>query len=62
MKAIDSRFLKLILLKRLAVLDEFTRKSSTIELGRAIRARDVIAVPECLFMVRRVSKCIRSDN
>jgi len=62
MKAIDSRFLKLILLKRLAVLDEFTRKSSTIELGRAIRARDVIAVPECLFMVRRVSKFIRSDN
>jgi len=49
-------------LKLLTVLDEFTRESPAIELGRSIRARNVISVLEYLFMVRGVPKFIRSDN
>jgi transposase InsO family protein len=49
-------------LKFLTVLDEFTRESLAIEVGRSIRARDVIAVLEYLFAVRGVPGCIRSDN
>ena len=49
-------------LKLLTVLDEFTRESLAIEVGRSIRAKDVIAVLEYLFMVRGVPKFIRSDN
>jgi len=49
-------------LKILTVLDEFTRESPAIELGRSIRARGVIAVLEYLFMVRGAPKFIRSDN
>ena len=39
-------------LKLLTVLDEFTRESPAIEVGRSMRAKDVIAVLEYLFMVR----------
>jgi len=49
-------------LKLLTVLDEFTRESPAIELGRSIRAKDVIAVLEYLFMVRGTPRFIRSDN
>lgn len=49
-------------LKILTVLDEFTRESLAIEVGRSIRAKDVIAVLEYLFMVRGVPGYIRSDN
>ena len=49
-------------LKLLTVLDEFTRESPAIEIGRSIRAKDVIAVLEYLFMVRGIPKYIRSDN
>jgi len=49
-------------LKLLTVLDEFTRESPAIEIGRSIRAKDVIAVLEYLFMVRGVPSFIRSDN
>jgi len=49
-------------LKLLTVLDEFTRESPAIEVGRSIRAKDVIAVLEYLFMVRGAPKFIRSDN
>ena len=49
-------------LKLLTVLDEFTRESPVIEVGRSIRAKDVIAVLEYLFMVRGMPKFIRSDN
>ena len=49
-------------LKLLTVLDEFTRESPAIEVGRSIRAKDVIAVLEYLFMVRGTPKFIRSDN
>jgi len=49
-------------LKILTVLDEFTRESLAIEPGRSIRARDVIAVLEYLFLVRGAPKFIRSDN
>jgi putative transposase len=49
-------------LKLLTVLDEFTRESPAIEIGRSIRAKDVIAVLEYLFMVRGTPKYIRSDN
>ncbi len=44
------------------VLDEFTRESLAIEVGRSIQAGYVIAILEYLFMVRGVSKFIRSDN
>jgi len=49
-------------LKLLTVLDEFTRESLAIEVGRSLRAKDVIAVLEYLFMVRGAPKFIRSDN
>jgi len=49
-------------LKLLTVLDEFTRESPAIEVARSIRAKDVIAVLEYLFMVRGLPKFIRSDN
>jgi putative transposase len=49
-------------LKLLTVLDEFTRESPAIEVGRSIKAKDVIATLEYLFMVRGVPKFIRSDN
>jgi putative transposase len=49
-------------LKLLTVLDEFTRESPAIEVGRSIRAKDVISVLQYLFMVRGVPKFIRSDN
>ncbi len=49
-------------LKFLTVLDEYTRESLTIDVGRSIRARDVIAVLAYLFMVRGAPGYIRSDN
>ncbi len=49
-------------LKLLTVLDEFTRESPAIEVGRSIKAKDVISVLEYLFMVRGVPGFIRSDN
>ena len=49
-------------LKFLTVLDEFTRESLTIEVGRSIKSKDVIAVLEYLFMVRGIPEFIRSDN
>jgi len=49
-------------LKVLTVLDEFTRESPAIEVGRSIKAKDVIEVLEYLFMVRGVPWYIRSDN
>jgi transposase InsO family protein len=49
-------------LKLLTVLDEFTRESLIIKVGRSILAKDVILVLEYLFMVRGAPKFIRSDN
>jgi transposase InsO family protein len=49
-------------LKFLTVLDEFTRESLTIEVGRSIKAKDVIAVLKYLFLVRGTPCFIRSDN
>ena len=49
-------------LKLLTVLDEFTRESPALEVGRSIRAPDVIAVLDYLFMVRGAPQFIRSDN
>lgn len=49
-------------LKLLTVLDEFTRESLTIEVGRTIKGKDVIAVLEYLSLVRGMPKFIRSDN
>jgi len=49
-------------LKFLTVLDEWTRESTAIEVGRSIRARDVIAVLAYLFTVRGSPGFIRSDN
>jgi len=50
------------ILKFLTVLDEWTRESAAIEVGRSIKSRDVISVLEYLFMVRGVPGYIRSDN
>ena len=44
------------------MLDEFTRESLAIELGRSIRAGEVVDVLASLFMVRGAPKFIRSDN
>jgi putative transposase len=49
-------------LKLLTVLDEFTRESLTIEIGRSMKAKDLTAVLEYLFIIRGVPKFIRSDN
>lgn len=49
-------------LKLLTLLDEFTRESLAIEIGRSIKAKDVISVLEYMFAVRAVPGCIRSDN
>ena len=49
-------------LKLLTVLDEFTRESLTIEVGRSIKSKDVLQVLEYLFAVRCVPGFIRSDN
>jgi transposase InsO family protein len=49
-------------LKFLTVLDEFTRESLAIEVGRSIKSKDVIVLLEYLFMVRGVPRFIRSDN
>jgi len=49
-------------LKLLTMLDEFTRESLAIEVGRSIKSKDVIAVLEYLFMIRGIPGGIRSDN
>jgi transposase InsO family protein len=49
-------------LKFLTVLDEWTRESPAIEVGRSITSKDVISVLEYLFMVRGMPQFIRSDN
>jgi putative transposase len=49
-------------LKFLTVLDEWTRESLAIEVGRSVRAKDVIGVLYYLFMVRGAPGFIRSDN
>ena len=49
-------------LKFLTVLDEYSRESLAIEVGRSVRAKDVIGVLEYLFMVRGAPGFIRSDN
>jgi transposase InsO family protein len=49
-------------LKFFTVLDEWTRELPVIEVGRSITSKDVIAVLECLFMVRGIPGFIRSDN
>lgn len=49
-------------LKFLTVLDEWTRESPAIEVGRSITSKDIIGVLECLFAVRAAPQFIRSDN
>lgn len=49
-------------LKFLTVLDEYTRESPAIEVGRSITSKGVIAALEYLFIVRGVPGFIRSDN
>ena len=46
----------------LAVLNQYTPESLTIEVERSITAQDVIATLQCLFAVRAVPAYIRSDN
>jgi len=53
----DGRMLKL-----LTVVDEWTRESLVIEVGRSIRSKDVTSILKYLFMVRGVPGFIRSDN
>ena len=49
-------------LKMLTVLDEFTRECLRIEVGRSIRARDVIRVMERIFALQGRPQFLRSDN
>ena len=50
------------MLKMLTVLDEFTRECFRIEVGRSIRARDVIGVLDRLFALGGRPQFLRSDN
>ncbi len=49
-------------LKCLTVVDEFTRQSIDIRVGRSITASDVIRILEELFQIHGRPVCIRSDN
>jgi len=49
-------------LKMLTVLDEFTRECLCIDVGRSIRAKDVIEVLNWLFALRDRPQFLRSDN
>jgi transposase InsO family protein len=49
-------------LKLLVVIDEFTRESLAIEVGRTFTARDVMLTLQYLFAVRGAPEHIRSDN
>jgi putative transposase len=49
-------------LKWLTVVDEYTRESLALEVGRRMRADDVIDVLAELFQLRGVPAHIRSDN
>jgi putative transposase len=49
-------------LKWLTLLDEYTREDLALEVGRGMRATDVIDVLVELFALRGVPKHIRSDN
>jgi putative transposase len=49
-------------LKILPVVDEYTRECLAIEVGRGMRAEDVVSTLEYLFEVRGVPEHIRSDN
>jgi len=49
-------------LKWLTLLDEYTREDLALEVGRRMRATDVIDVLVELFALRGVPKHIRSDN
>lgn len=50
------------LLRWLTVLDEYTRENLALEVGRRMRARDVIEVLAELFALRGIPQHIRSDN
>ena len=49
-------------LKILAVIDEYTRESLALEVGRSFTARDVVDVLQYLFAVRGRPEYLRSDN
>ena len=46
----------------LAVIDEFTRESLAIEVGRSFTAQAVVEILQYLFAVRGRPEYIRSDN
>ena len=48
--------------RRRLIIDEFTRESLAIDVGRRITAADVIDVLRYLFLVRGEPVYIRSDN
>lgn len=49
-------------MKLLSVVDEFTRECLTIQVARAFRGPDVVAVLEELFAIRGRPRYLRSDN
>jgi len=49
-------------LKILVVIDEYTRRSIALEVGRSFRSEDVIEVMRVLFGLHGASTHIRSDN
>jgi transposase InsO family protein len=44
------------------VLDEYSRESPALQVSRSIKATDVIAVLQYVFMVRGTPQFVRSDN
>ena len=49
-------------MKILVVIDEFTRESLAVEVGRQFTSREVILTLQYLFAVRGAPQNIRSDN
>jgi transposase InsO family protein len=49
-------------LKVLTILDEFTRESLAIKVGRGLKSEGVVQALEDLFLTRGAPKYVRSDN
>lgn len=49
-------------LRFLTVIDEYTRECLAIDIGRSLKAEDVLARLQGLFLRRGLPECIRSDN
>ncbi len=59
---IFDRTTKGLTLKWLSIIDEFTRRCITLDVGRRTTSEDVINHLAELFAIYGVPECIRSDN